>query len=494
MTWRVRSKRPVVTGATDRNGYSSLNKEISLFEAILPIATMLVCLTGGALLFPMGTELLIVVMLISAAVAGTIAVRYGHGWNAIQRSTGDKLASVLPALLILLSIGVLIGTWMFSGTIPMLVSFGIRLVNPEYMILTAFLVTAVMSLTGSSWASAGTIGVALMGVAAATGAPLAPTAGAVVSGAYFGDKLSPLSDSTNICAIGAKADLYDHIRNMVYTAGPSFVVALVVYFVASIYMNAGQLSVSTDSNQLLHEVNLLYRLNWVVFLPAIVVLYGTFTRKPAALTMVASSIVAMVVGVALHGFGVDAALLSAIAGFNLDLINNGVLRTPSEGLRLLLDRGGAYSMANTLILILSAFLLAGGMDVSGGLDKLLQTMLQRARSAFGLVVATMLSGLTMIALTSHGGVTALIVGGLFQDAYKQKGLAPENLSRSMEDSVTIVEPLMPWTVSAIFMATTLGVPTAAYAPWAVFCFTGPLFSLLLAATFSRTGFGLRRLH
>ncbi|MDH3989787.1 MAG: Na+/H+ antiporter NhaC, partial [Gammaproteobacteria bacterium] len=171
-----------------------------------------------------------------------------------------------------------------------------------------------------------------------------------------------------------------------------------------------------------------------------------------------------------------------------------VLQAPSEGLRLLLDRGGAYSMANTLILILSAFLLAGGMDVSGGLDKLLQTMLQRARSAFGLVVATMSSGLTMIALTSHGGVTALIVGGLFQDAYKQQGLAPENLSRSMEDSVTIVEPLMPWTVSAIFMATTLGVPTAAYAPWAVFCFTGPLFSLLLAATFSRTGFGLRRLH
>ena len=262
---------------------------------------MLVCLTGGALLFPMGTELLIVVMLISAAVAGTIAVRYGHGWNAIQRSTGDKLASVLPALLILLSIGVLIGTWMFSGTIPMLVSFGIRLVNPEYMIITAFLVTSVMSLTGSSWASAGTIGVALMGVAAATGAPLAPTAGAIVSGAYFGDKLSPLSDSTNICAIGAQADLYDHIRNMVYTAGPSFVVALVVYFVASIYMNDGQLSVSTDSNQLLHEISLLYRLNWIVFLPAAVVLYGTFTRKPAALTMIASSMVAMVVGVARGG-------------------------------------------------------------------------------------------------------------------------------------------------------------------------------------------------
>lgn len=470
-----------------------MTRDINLFEAILPLATMVVCLVGGAFVFPMGTELLIIVMLISAAVAGTIAVRHGHGWEAIQVSTGKKLASVLPALLILLSIGMLIGTWMFSGTIPLLVFYGIQMVNPEYMILTAFLVTATMSLTGSSWASAGTIGVALMGVAAAMSAPLAATAGAVVSGAYFGDKLSPLSDSTNICAIGAKADLYDHIRNMVYTAGPSFVVALIVYFVASIYTDAGQLAVSADSNQLLLEIDQIYDLTWQTIIPAAVVLYGTFRRKPAALTMVASSLVAMIVGVALHNFSVNSALLSAISGFNLEMVSSDVLQAPSDTLRGLLNRGGVNSMATTLILIISAFLLAGGMDVSGGLNKLLHTMLQRARTAFGLVLATMLSGATMISLTSHGGVTALIVGGLFQDAYKDQGLAPENLSRSMEDSVTIVEPLMPWTVSAIFMATTLGVPTVEYAPWAVFCMTGPIFSILIAATFSKTGFGLKRL-
>ena len=473
-----------------------MERPISLFEAILPLATMLVCFVVGALVFPMGTELLIVVMLISATVAGLIAIRRGHGWDAIQHSTGEKIAAVLPAILILLSIGMLIGTWMFSGTIPMLVYYGIQMVSPEYMILTAFLVTAVMSLTGSSWASAGTIGVALMGVAAAMGAPLPATAGAVVSGAYFGDKLSPLSDSTNICAIGAKANLYDHIRNMVYTAGPSFVVAFVVYFLAGGVSSGGPLSVSPENNQLLGEIDQLYQMSWMAFLPAAVVLYGTFTRKPAALTMVASSLVAMVVGVFLHDFTLNAALLTAVAGFKLELVNHGAstLSAPSEMLMSLLGRGGLYSMSNTLILIISAFLLAAGMDVSGGLDKLLHTMLQRARSVFGLVLATMISGATMIALTSHGGVTALIVGGLFQEAYKEQGLAPENLSRSMEDSVTIVEPLMPWTVSAIFMATTLGVPTVEYAPWAIFCMTGPLFSLLLAATFSRTGFGLRLLE
>ena len=149
-------------------------------------------------------------------------------------------------------------------------------------------------------------------------------------------------------------------------------------------------------------------------------------------------------------------------------------------------------MSGTLILIIAAFILAAGMDVSGGLDKLLKTMLQKARSAFGLISATMASGATMIGLTSHGGVTALIVGGLFRDAYREQGFAPQNLSRSIEDSVTIVEPLMPWTVSALYMATTLGVATVDYAPWALFCMTGPVFSLAIAAAWPMTGIGLPR--
>ncbi len=472
-----------------------MSRPIGLFESVLPLATMVLCFVIGTLVFPMGTELLIVVMLIAAAVAGLIALRHGHSWDAIQRSTGEKIAAVLPAILILLSIGMLIGTWMFSGTIPMLVFYGIQLVNPNYMILTAFLVTALMSLTGSSWASAGTIGVALMGIAAAVEAPLAATAGAVVSGAYFGDKLSPLSDSTNICAIGARADLYDHIRNMVYTAGPSFVVAVSVYFLAGDATGAGAISSSFNNHRLLAEFDGIYQMSWLAFLPALVVLFGTFRRKPAALTMVASSLIAMIVGVTLHGFSISAAVYSAIAGFNLGLVNFGdsALTAPSEMLTSLLNRGGVYSIANTLILIICAFLLAGAMDVSGSLNKLLQTLLKLARSVFSLVLVTMISGATMIALTSHGGVTALIVGGLFQNAYKEQDLAPENLSRSMEDSVTIIEPLMPWTVSAIFMATTLGVPTVEYAPWAVFCMTGPIFSILIAAAYAKTGFGLRRL-
>jgi len=472
-----------------------VRNSISLFEAALPLLTMLVCLVGGGLLFPMGTELLVFVMFVAAAVAGVIAMRHGHGWDDIQRSTGEKLASVLPVILILLSIGMLIGTWMFSGTIPALVYYGIKLVNPQFMIITAFLLTAAMSLTGSSWASAGTIGVALMGVAAAIDAPLAATAGAVVSGAYFGDKLSPLSDSTNICAIGANANLYDHIRNMVYTAGPSFLIALVVYFIAGTMTEVDLTALAIGDHPLLVEIERTYNINWVVFLPAVVVLWGTLNRKPAALVMLISSVVAMAVGITVHEFTFYNSVLAAISGFNISMADSIVASgaAPSDMLRSLLNRGGVNSMSSTLIIIIAAFLIAAGMDISGGLDKLLQSMLQRARSVFGLIAATMASGATMIALTSHGGVTALIVGSLFQDAYRERGLAPENLSRSLEDSVTILEPLMPWTVSAIFMATTLGVPTIEYMPWAVFCMTGWMFSLLLAATFPRTGFGLKPL-
>lgn len=471
-------------------------KPISLFEAALPLLTMLVCLVAGGLLFPMGTELLVFVMFVAAAVAGVIAARHGHGWDDIQQSTGEKIKSVLPVILILLSIGMLIGTWMFSGTIPMLVYYGIKLVNPQFMIITAFLVTAVMSLTGSSWASAGTIGVALMGVAAAIDAPLAATAGAVVSGAYFGDKLSPLSDSTNICAIGANADLYDHIRSMIYTAGPSFVVALVVYFIAGMFTDIGSGAVSIGDHPLLAEIEQAYNVHWLVFLPAAIVIWGTLKRKPAALVMVISSVVAMGVGIGIHHFSFYNSMLAAISGFNVSMVDAVTApgAAPSDMLRSLLNRGGVNSMSSTLIIILAAFLIAAGMDISGALDKLLRTMLARARTVFGLVAATLASGATMIALTSHGGVTALIVGGLFQDAYREKNLAPENLSRSMEDSVTILEPLMPWTVSAIFMATTLGVPTIEYMPWAVFCMTGWMFSLLLAATYPYTGFGLKSLR
>jgi len=467
---------------------------LSLFEAILPIVAMLVLFLAGAALLGVSPELLIAVLLGAATVAGVVAARHGITWDDVQRSTGEKLASVLPALLILLSIGMLIATWVLGGTIPYLVYWGIELVSPRYLILTAFIATAMMSLfTGTSWGSAGTIGVALMGTAAALNAPLAATAGAVVSGAYLGDKLSPLSDSTNICAIAAGTPLYTHIRHMLYTALPSTVAALVVYALAARLTPLSSTGPPDGARELLVDLGAVFRLNPIVLVPPAIVIWSIVRKVPPALAIALSSLAAALVGILVQGFTVQDAIGSAVAGFRLDMVGSTGADPGTLGgaFVTLVERGGLYSMANTLVVVISAFLLAGAMDASGALDLLVSRMLRAVRSTFGLISATMLSGGTMIALTSHGGVTALVIGGLFQGAYEERGLAPQNLSRSLEDSVTITEPLMPWTVSAVFMATTLGVPTLEYAPWAVFCYGGTLFSLLIARFFRRTGFGIK---
>jgi NhaC family Na+:H+ antiporter len=411
----------------------------------------------------------------------------------VQRSTGEKLASVLPAILILLSIGMLIGTWVVSGTIPFLVYYGLKIVDPSYLVLTAFLSTAAMSIcTGTSWGSAGTIGVALMGMAAALDAPLGVTAGAVVSGAYFGDKLSPLSDSTNISAIGAGSELYAHIRHMLYTAVPSFVIAACIYAMVDVQAESGALG----ANRLMTDLETIYSWSPLVLLPLAVVVIGIVSNTPPVIAMAFSSVVAALVGMWLQGFSLESALLSGVSGFDLSMLADKQLSADSlgEDVSSLLSRGGLYSMVNTLLVIIAAFLLAGAMDVSGALDRLISGLLAAVHSTFGLIAATMAAGTTMISLTSHGGVTALVIGELFQKAYDERGLARVNLSRSLEDSITIVEPLMPWTVSAVYMATTLGVPTMEYAPWAFFCIGGPVFSLLYASTFDRLGVGLKRVE
>jgi NhaC family Na+:H+ antiporter len=471
-------------------------KPLTLGEALLPVAAMLVFFAVGVLTLGTSGELLIVVLLLAAAVAGFVAYRHGKTWDDIQAAAGAKFAAVIPVILILLTIGMLIGTWVLSGTIPYLVYWGVKVVNPQYLALTAFVATALMSsFTGTSWGSAGTLGVAIMGTAAALNAPLPVIAGAVVSGAYFGDKMSPLSDSTNIAAIGANANLYSHIRHMVYTSGPSFVVALILYAVVGVLGTAPAGAAPESARALLGDLNRAFTLHWIVLLPAVVAVWGILRKMSAALAITMSSLVAAVIGIFVQHFSAQSVLIATVAGFRSTLITKTGVDPTTLGadFHRLVDRGGLYSMAPTLVVILAAFLLAAGMEVSGALDLLIRRLLASARTVFRLIASTLAAGMSMIALTSHNGVTSLVVGELFQQAYRDQGLAPENLSRSIEDSSTITEPLMPWTVSATFMATTLGVPTIAYAPWAAFCYCGPMFSLLIAALYSRTGFGIKLL-
>lgn len=447
---------------------------LGLIEALVPLITLAGLIVATAVFLELNGQLLVIVILASAAVAGIVAVRHGSTWEDIQRVTGERIGAVLPVILILLAIGMLIASWIVSGTIAFLVYWGLQLVRPDLLVVTAFLATAIMSVcTGTSWGSAGTIGVALMGMAAALHAPLPVVAGAVVSGAYFGDKMSPLSDSTNICAISAGVPLYRSIRHLLYTAIPSFAVCLVVYSLASrlVPIRSGTLPPSAEI--LLTDIRGAYRLTWIVLIPLVVVLWGILRKHPPALAIVLSAAVALAIAIVEQATAPIDALTAAVGGVRIEMLHAEV--APSTGFLTLVQRGGLESMAPTLVVIIAAFILAAAMEVSGALTLIIARMLAAVTSVFKLIAATMTAGIAMIALTSHGGVTSLVIGGLFQPAYRERGLAPENLSRSLEDSVTITEPLMPWTVSAIFMATTLGVPTVQYAPWALFCYGGPFF-------------------
>ena len=452
----------------------SLLPIIALFGAI-GISMATVGTGGGALLLS---------ILFAATIAGLVARKAGAGWQEIQQETGRQIADALPAILILLTIGALIGSWMFSGTIPMMVVLGIDLIDPRFMVLTAFVATAVMSLiSGTSWGSAGTIGVALMGAAQAMGLPLAPVAGAVVSGAYFGDKLSPLSDMTNIAAIGAGADLYDHIRCMLWTSLPAAAIAVVTFAGLGLAgVSSGTLA-SSDAALIKSELVGAFDLGPLAALPLLVALVGIALRKPPALVILASSVLALIVGIFGQGFSFVGAVASFVDGFSAAANLTGAEFTPS--VENLLNRGGLMSMSGTLLFIIAAFLLAAGMKVSGAIDRLLNALLGLVQSAVSLVAATMAAGAIMVAMTSHGGVTALIVGGLFRRPFAERDLEPQYLSRTIEDSVTVTEPLMPWTVSGVFMASTLGVPTLALAPWAVFCWLGPVTSLAAALFLAR---------
>ena len=457
-------------------------RRLPLSLALLPVLALFGAIGLAMATIGTGGDALLLSILFAAAVAGIVARHAGAGWSAVQAETARQIAEAFPAILILLSIGALIGSWMFSGTIPLLVVLGIDLIDPHYMALTAFVATALMSLiSGTSWGSAGTIGVALMGAAAAMQIPLAPIAGAVVSGAYLGDKLSPLSDMTNISAIGAGAELYAHIRHMVWTSLPPALIALAVFAAMGLAGGTASGAAAADTALIRGELGSAFRLGPIEALPLLVALVGIAARRPPALVIMASAVLALAIGVLHQGFAPAQAMASFVNGFDTGTVMPG--RTFAPTITNLLDRGGLASMAGTLLFIFAAFLLAGGMAVSGALERLLEALLQMVGSVASLIAATMAAGAIMVAMTSHGGVTALVVGGLFRKPYAERDLAPENLSRTIEDSVTVTEPLMPWTVSAVFMASTLGVSTLAYAPWAIFCWLSPLASLVVALSF-----------
>lgn len=465
-------------------------KKTTLVLALLPIVAMILLLGVGYAVMGLSPEVL---MLVSAAIAGVIAIYLGYNWDDIMDSIVGKLSKTMPAIFILIIVGFMIGSWMIGGTIPMMVYYGLKIISPNFLVVTAFIVTAFVSIcTGTSWGSAGTIGVALMGIAAGMDAPLPLVAGAVVSGAYFGDKMSPLSDTTNLAPIAAGAKLYDHIGHMLYTTGPGFIICTIVYTVAGFTLGGADSAGTPEKVELilsaLHEI---FKFNPLVILPPIIVLYGSVKKKPTIPVMLFSSAIAIFNAVVFQNFSLQQCFQAAISGFSLDMVNIAGFSAEAliEDIPRLLQRGGMISMLNTVLIAFCAYGFAGTLAVTGSLDIVLNQLMKVVKSTGGLIVSTVVSCITAVFVTSNGQLSILVPGEMFRNTYIKKGLEPKNLSRTLEDSATVVEPIVPWTAAGVYMATTLGVPTLEYLPWAILCYTGVIFAII----WGYTGFGITKI-
>lgn len=456
----------------------------TLAESLLPILAMVLLLGVGYAAFDLSPEPL---MVLSTVIAALLVKRLGYSYSDILASISQKIAKTMPAILILISVGLLIGTWMAGGTIPLMIYYGLTLINPAMLYVTALLVTSVVSVcTGTSWGSAGTVGVAFMGVAIGMEADLAATAGAVVAGAYFGDKLSPLSGDTNLAAMAAQIDLYEHIAHLLYTTLPSLIVSAIVLTVYGLSGDTAGAELPDKVIAITEGLREIYSFNLLLLLPVAIVLYGSITRKPTIPVMLVSALVAMLNAGFIQGFSLHDVVKSAVDGFNVSMLGE---REVSPLLGNLLNRGGMNSMMGTLLICFCALSFAGTLALSGALEVIVHSLLRLVHSTGSLILATIACGLTMISVTCNGQISILIPIEMLRSAYIERGLHPKNLARTVEDSATIFEPILPWTAAGAYMAGTLGVATLSYLPWAVLCWSGIFFATL----WGFTGFGIARL-
>ncbi|MCI9485573.1 MAG: Na+/H+ antiporter NhaC [Lachnospiraceae bacterium] len=461
----------------------------TFLESLIPIIAMLLILTIGKGVLGFATEPLLILV---ACVAAIIAFRVGCTWDEMMDEICQKIAKGMPAILILITVGAMVGTWMSSGTIPMMIYYGVQIVSPRFLLVTAFLITAVVSVvTGTSWGSVATMGVALMGIAEALGVSLPATAGAVIAGSYFGDKMSPLSDTTNLAPMAAGSQLYEHIGHMFYTTIPATIVSLVVYAIVGLNANVGAGVTSDTVTTLLSQLDSMYHWNILILLPIIIVLAGSLLRLPTIPVMLGSCVVAGLEGIFLQGVSLKNVLGATVNGFDVSMISRAGFdpANAAESVTKLLNRGGMMSIMTTTLLVLCAFCFAGIMSKAGFLEVVLQKILSVAKSTGSLILATVVSCITMALCTGNSYLSILIPGEMFKDAYRERGLAAKNLSRTLEDAGTVFVPLVPWSAAGAYMAATTGVATLSYLPWAILCYTGFIFAII----WGYTGFGIAKL-
>ncbi len=422
-------------------------------------------------------------LILGAALAAGLGMYRGLGWDAILEAILDNIRTATPAILILLMVGALTGTWVLGGVVPSMIYYGLSLFSPAYFVVSACLVMAVTAVViGSSWSTSATLGVALMGIGTALGLNPGLVAGALISGAYFGDKMSPLSDTTNLASGVTRVELFTHIRYLSLTALPSLLLTLALFLIIGLFLSS---SGDTDTTAAALQQALRERFHispLLMLVPAIVLVL--IIRKVPALP-------ALFLGAAM---GAAAALLlqfplvaelSGETGSVYQTILQAVygqfsVSTGETVLDDLLTSGGMAGMLNTIWLIIAAMTFGGTMEAGGFLKRITVALIARVRSDAGLISATAGTCLVTNISASDQYLSVVVPGRMFTQAYAERGLAPENLSRTLEDTGTVTSVLVPWNTCAAYHAGVLGVTTFAYAPWAFFCLISPLMTLFFA--------------
>lgn len=461
-------------------------KEIRFIHAVLPILFLLLLIVFGLIIGPQFLEqppFPLEVIFILAAAFSVVELRYlGISWSEIEKSVVSKLATALPAFFILFAIGALISSWMISGTIPMLVYFGISIIHPTVLYLAAFLVPVFFStLTGTSWGSVGTIGVVIIGIAAALDAHLGITAGAVIGGAYFGDKMSPLSDTTNLAALAAGVDLFDHIRSMMVTTLPSAVLAAAAFLVLGfIYPPAAGISDFEQLQPFLDSIRELFHFNIALILPPVIVLYGSIRKSPTIPTLVTSILSACALALVFQSYSLASVLESLNTGFHAGMAD--WVEIIPEETATLVNRGGLYSMSQAIFVAFLVFFFIGTIGTIDAMPRVVSRVFGFARTRATTILAALGASAITNSLTSNQYATSFIVGDAFRSRFDDLRIPRKVLSRSLEDTGTMIESVIPWTSTAVFMVATLGVPFADYWHWQLLSLINFVVAPLLAVT------------
>jgi len=476
----------------------TIKREPSIWQALIPVLVLIGLLAASVYLFGDGSSSgpNQIALILAAGVGIIVGLRLGFRWKEIERGIVHGISLSMGAILILLVVGSVIGTWILSGVVPTMIYYGLLILKPAVFYAAACVLCALVSLaTGSSWTTAGTVGVALIGIATAQNLHLGMAAGAIISGAYFGDKMSPLSDTTNLAPAVAGTDLFTHIRHMLWTTVPSLVIALILFGIGGFVVAAPQSTEQLDT--ILASLRGSFVIGPHLLLPAVLVIALVIRKVPAFPALLIGALTGCVFAMlfqqaAVLRFVNDASLpawLAMIKGSWIALFDGFRLESGNAALDELLTRGGMSSMLSTVWLILSAMMFGGVMETTGLLQKIAAGILGAVRGTGSLVAATLATAFGTNVIASDQYIAIVLPGRMFRAEYRRRRLHPKNLSRSLEDAGTMTSVLIPWNTCGAFMATTLGVATLTYAPFAFLNLLNPLVALV----YGFTGFTIEKL-